>query len=96
MCKKKEVNRNLISNRIGCAFCHFKNHFTKDCKHQFPCDICGFDDHVVFDCKKCLPWNFGLELCATQVEDQSFFYIDEKVDKRMIKEKSSTTIITVV
>ena len=50
----------------------------------------------MFDCKKCLPWNFGLELCAAQVEDQSFFYIEEKVDNRMIKEKSSTAIITVI
>ncbi|PWZ38285.1 hypothetical protein Zm00014a_041421 [Zea mays] len=36
------------------------------------------------------------ELCATQVEDQSFFYIEEKVDNRVIKEKSSTAIITIV
>jgi hypothetical protein len=77
---KKEVIRNFNLDRIRCAFC----------------DICGCDDHVVFDCKKCLPWNFGLELCAAQVEDQSFFYIKEKVDNRMIKEKSSTAIITVV
>ncbi|PWZ08767.1 hypothetical protein Zm00014a_022650 [Zea mays] len=46
--------------------------------------------------QKCLPWNFGPELCAAQVEDQSFFYIEEKVDNRMIKEKSSTAIITVI
>jgi hypothetical protein len=93
---KKEVTRSFNLDRSGCAFCHFKNHLTKDCRHRFPCDICGCDDHVVFDCKKCLPWNFGPELCATQVEDQSFFYIEEKVDNRMIKEKSSTAIITVV
>jgi hypothetical protein len=93
---KKEVTRNFNLDRSGCAFCHFKNHLTKDCRHHFPCDICGCDDHVVFDCKKCLPWNFGPDLCAAQVEDQSFFYIEEKVDNRMIKEKSSTAIITVV
>jgi hypothetical protein len=38
----------------------------------------------------------GSELCATQVEDQSFFFIDESIDNRMIKEKSSTTVIYVV
>jgi hypothetical protein len=73
---KKEVTRNFNLDRSSCAFCHFKNHLTKDCRHRFPCDICGCDDHVVFDCKKCLPWNFGPELCAAQVEDQSFFYIE--------------------
>jgi hypothetical protein len=30
------------------------------------------------------------------VEDQSFFFIEEKLDKRVLQEKSSTTIITVV
>jgi hypothetical protein len=48
---KKEVTRNFNLDRSGCAFCHFKNHLTKDCRHRFPCDICGCDDHVVFDCK---------------------------------------------
>lgn len=43
-----------------------------------------------------MPWNAGPELCATHVGDQSFFYINEKIDSKMIKEKPSTTIITVV
>lgn len=35
-------------------------------------------------------------MCATQVEDQSFFFIEENIDPRVIKEKGSTTIIIVV
>jgi hypothetical protein len=38
----------------------------------------------------------GLKLCAAQVEDQSFFYIEECIDPRVAMEKSSTTVITVV
>lgn len=54
------------------------------------------NNHMVYDCKKCLPWNLGPELCATQVEDQSFFFIDELVDPRVAREKDSTTIISVM
>jgi hypothetical protein len=54
------------------------------------------DDHIVFNCKKCLPWNLGLELCVAQVEDQSFFYIEETIDNRMIGERSSTAMISMV
>ena len=43
-----------------------------------------------------MPWNVGPELCAAQVEDESFFYIDECIDARVAKEKSSTTVITVI
>jgi hypothetical protein len=32
-------------------------------------------------------------LCAAQVEDQSFFYIDECIDPRVAQEKASTTVI---
>lgn len=46
--------------------------------------------------KQCLPLNFGPELCTIKVEDQSFFFIDETIDNRIIKERSSYAIITVV
>lgn len=39
---------------------------------------------------------FFPELCATQVQDQSFFFIEENIDPRVAREKESTTIITVV
>jgi hypothetical protein len=35
-------------------------------------------------------------LCATQVEDQSFFYIEECIDPRIAREKASTAVITVL
>ena len=37
----------------------------------------------------------GLELCAAQVEDQSFFFIDECIDPRVATENASTTVISV-
>lgn len=46
--------------------------------------------------RKCLPWNYGPELYATQVEDQSFFYIEECIDPRATREKSSIAVISVV
>lgn len=93
---KKEVSQNIVLDRPSCSFYHLNNHFTRECRHSFPCEICGCDDHVIYQCKRCVPWNMGSELCATQVEDQSFFFIDESIDNRMIKEKSSTTVIYVV
>lgn len=52
--------------------------------------------HMAYDYKRCLPWNLGLELCAAQVEDQSFFFIDELVDPRVAREKDSIAIISVI
>jgi hypothetical protein len=69
-------------------------HVTAECRRLF-CDICGDANHTAYECQKCMPWNFGLELCATQVEDQSFMYIDECIDPRVTKEKASTTMIIV-
>jgi hypothetical protein len=37
----------------------------------------------------------GPELCAAQVTNQSFFYIDENIDPKASREKASTAIITV-
>lgn len=34
-------------------------------------------------------------MCAAQVSNQSFFYIDENIDPKTSREKSSTAIITV-
>ena len=60
------------------------------------CEICGLGNHVTYNCKRCLPWNYGPELCATQVEDQSFFFIDENIDPRLAREKDSTAIISIL
>jgi len=38
----------------------------------------------------------GPELCAAQVPDQSFFHIDERIDQKTSRDRSSTAIITVV
>ena len=46
--------------------------------------------------KKCLPWNFGPELCAAKVQDHSLFYIDECIDPRVSKEKVSRVIISLL
>lgn len=81
--------------RVACERCGMFNHSTQGCRRQF-CERCGFANHSTFDCKKCLPWNYGPELCATQVEDQSLFFIDECIDPRVAKEKSSTAVISVV
>lgn len=68
-----------ISARVACDICGFFNHSTKDCRRNC-CEICGFNNHSTFDCKRCLSWYVGPELCAAQVEDQSFFYIEECID----------------
>ena len=49
-----------------------------------------------YDCKNCMAWNLGPKLCAAQVEDQNFFYIEELVDPRVAREKDSTAIISVI
>jgi hypothetical protein len=43
-----------------------------------------------------LPWNYGPELCAAQVEGHSFFHIDEVIDPKIAREKASTIVISVV
>ena len=79
---------------VICDRCGLSNHTAKDCR-RILCEICGFYNHSTFECKKCLPWNYGPELCATQVEEQSFFYIEECIDPRVALEKASTAVITV-
>jgi hypothetical protein len=43
-----------------------------------------------------VPWNLGPELCAAQVEDQSFFFIEENIDPKVAREKESTAFISIV
>jgi len=40
--------------------------------------------------------NQGPELCAPQVEDQSFFFIEECIDPRVSKEKECIGVINVL
>ena len=60
------------------------------------CELCGFNNHDSYDCRREPLWNFGPELCASQVPDQSFFFIDEHVDHKLMKEKASTAIVSVI
>lgn len=71
------------------------NHTTRECRRKIR-ELCGMNNHSAFECKECLPWNFGPELCATQVEDQSFFHIEECIDSRVTQEKASTAVISVI
>lgn len=59
-------------------------------------EICDLNNHTSYECKKEPLWNYGSELCAAQVEDQSFFYIEEVKNPKATMEKSSTTVITVL
>lgn len=43
-----------------------------------------------------VPWNTGPELCAAQVEDQSFFYIKECLVPRLSKEKDCIGVVNVL
>lgn len=80
--------------RIPCEICGLYNHVTKDCR-GLNCEICGPHGHMAYDCKECIPWNNVPKLCATQVEDQSFFFIEEDIDPRMAREKECTVVITI-
>jgi len=41
-------------------------------------------------------WNTGPELRAAQVEDQSFFFIEECIDPRISKEKENIAVISIL
>jgi hypothetical protein len=56
--------------------------------------LCGLQNHNAYGCRKEPLWNFGPELCAAQVPDQSFFFIDEQIDQKTLKERASVAIIT--
>lgn len=80
----------------GCKFCGMRNHNSEDCLRKVQCEICGYNNHNTYECRREPLWNVGPELCAAQVEDQSFFFIDEVKDPKATMEKASTTIITVL
>ena len=60
------------------------------------CEICGYNNHTTYDCKRCVLWNTGPELRAAQVEDQSFFFIEECIDPRISKEKENIAVISIL
>lgn len=41
-------------------------------------------------------WNVGPELCASQVHNQSIFFIDEHIDQRVLRDRASLVIITII
>lgn len=82
------------AGRTQCEICGMSNQLTKDCRRQFY-ESCGFGNHNTFNCAR-VAWNSGPELCATQVEDQSFFFIPERIDPKVSKDKESTVVITIV
>jgi hypothetical protein len=90
-----QKNPTLAQNRIACEICGLFNHATKDCRRML-CEICGYNNHIACDCHQCVPWNIGPKLCAAQVEDQSFFFIEECVDPRMAKYKENIGVISVL
>lgn len=81
--------------RVPCDHCGMLYHLSKDCRKN-ACEICGLNNHFTYECKRCVPWHFGPELCAAQVENQSFFYIDECLDPRVAKENACTVVISVM
>lgn len=83
---------NPPQNRVPCEICGLFNHQTRDCR-RLMCEIYGYNNHTTYDCRSCVPWNYGPELCAAQVENQSFFFIDESIDPRVSKDKESIAVI---
>jgi hypothetical protein len=41
-------------------------------------------------------WNTGPEFCAAQMEDQSFFFIEECIDPRLAKEKENIGVTSII
>ena len=91
----KEISKNQ-GVRLACEVCGLKNHSIEDCRRKLFCELCGFANHVTLDCKREPFWNAGPKLCAAQVHKQSFFFIDENIDLKASKDKTSTAIITMV
>lgn len=88
-------NDNPAQNRTSCEICGFFNHLTKDCR-RLQCEICGYNNHTTYDYKRCVLWNTGPELCVAQVEDQSFFFIEENIDPRISREKECIGVINII
>lgn len=83
-------------NNLGCTHFGLKNHRTEECQKKKACEMCVLHSYDSYDYRREPLWNLGPELCAAQVHDQSFFYMDEHTDLRASREKASTTIITVI
>jgi len=81
--------------RLACAVCGLRNHTTEECRQNLLYELCGFANHTTLHCKREPLWNVGPELCAAQVNNQSFFYIDENIDPKASREKARIAIITV-
>ncbi|KAG2602427.1 hypothetical protein PVAP13_5KG678600 [Panicum virgatum] len=94
---QSDINQGKQQNpgRLACTICGLKNHSTGECRRNMFYELCGFANHTILDCKREPFWNVGPELCAAQVMNQSFFYIDENIDPKVVREKASTAIITV-
>ena len=90
------TSKQIPTSGYGCKHCGLKNHTSENCNRRMHCELCGLNNHISFECKREPLWNCAPELCAAQVENQSFFYIEENVDSRAAKEKASTAIISVV
>ncbi|CAN6296870.1 unnamed protein product [Urochloa humidicola] len=90
-----QKNEGKVPQKVGCNFCGLKNHSTEECKKKNACELCGLNSHGAFECRREPVWNFGPELCAAQVPDQSFFFIEEQIDPKVLKERSSIAIITI-
>ena len=86
---------NPAQNKVACEICGLFNHLTKDCGRMM-CEICGYNNHTAYDCKRCGLWNTGPKLCATQVEDQSFFFIEECIGPRLAREKENIGVISIL
>ena len=82
-------------NKVACEICGLFNHATRDCRRML-CEICGYNNHTAYECKRCVLWNTGPELCVAQVEDQSFFFIEECIDPRLAKEKENIGVISIL
>ena len=73
-----------------------KSQEASDAPRRMMCEICGYNNHTAYDCKRCGLWNTGPKLCATQVEDQSFFFIEECIGPRLAREKENIGVISIL
>lgn len=74
----------------GCRHCGLRNHNSEECRRRTICEICNLSNHSTYECRRETPWNYGPELCAAQVVDQSFFFIEDIKDPKAAFEKAST------
>jgi hypothetical protein len=83
-------------NKKGCEHCGLKNHQSEDCRRRNACELCGLNNHGSYECKREPLWNEGPKLCAAQVHNQSFFYIEEQIDQKITRDRASFAIITMI